>query len=236
MIASVCEDAGLGCPPTQYTTNRNESVNRITQQYCNTDNTHSTWAQLSDRLFTLVMSQQKEVEKAIYRMGEYKFKDNYCHLEVESVQWFKMTPEQRKGVIGKVLKETCIPYESELELPSTSASYLIPSTSGAHLSIPPDKSGIIDPLPADYVLSLWNKAEALLNTPNGVCNAPGMEGAKCVASESGGRPHIVVRGTKGLLQCDQDCLGWKAQRICSHLLAAAESMGCLGEFFEKLQR
>jgi len=175
------------------------------------------------------MSQQKEGEKAIYEMGEYKFKDNYRHLEVESVQWFKMTPQQRKGVIGKVLKETCIPYESELELPSTSASYLIPPTSGAHLSIPPDKSGIIS-LPADYVLSLWNKAEALLNTPNVVCNAPGIEGAKCIDSESGGRPHIVARGTKGLLQCNQDCLGWKAQQIYSHVLAAAKSMGCLGEF------
>ena len=63
MIASVREDAGLGCPPTQYTINRNENVNRITQQYCNTDNAHSTWAQLSDRLFALVMSQRKEVER-----------------------------------------------------------------------------------------------------------------------------------------------------------------------------
>ena len=81
-------------------------------------------------------------------------------------------------------------------------------------------------LPADYISSLWNKVEALLNTSN----APGMKNTKCVASESGGRPHIVARSTKGSLQCDQDCLDWKAQRICSHVLAAAESMGCLAEF------
>ena len=28
------------------------------------------------------------------------------------------------------------------------------------------------------------------------------------------------------------CLGWKSQRICSHVLAAAESMGCLEEFLQ----
>jgi len=107
----------------------------------------------------------------------------------------------------------------------------MPCTSGVHLSMPPDKSDIIS-LATDYILSLWNKAKGLLNTTNGVCNAPGMENTKCVASESGGRPGLVSRSMKGLLQCDQDCLGWKAQRICSHVLAAAESMGSLAEFLK----
>ena len=75
MIASVRQDAGLGYPPTQYTTNRNESINRVVQQYCNTDCTYSMWIQLSNKLYDLIINQQKEVEKAIYGMGEYKFKD-----------------------------------------------------------------------------------------------------------------------------------------------------------------
>lgn len=60
MIASVGKDAGRGCPPT---TNINESINRINLQYCNTDCVPSTWSQLSDKLYSLVVSQQKEVEK-----------------------------------------------------------------------------------------------------------------------------------------------------------------------------
>ena len=43
---------------------------------------------------------------------------------------------------------------------------------------------------------LWKKAERLLTIPNGVCNVPGMNNAKCVASESGEKPHIVVQSRR----------------------------------------
>ena len=78
-----------------------------------------------------------------------------------------------------MLKETCIPYDSELELPSTSGYRQL--VMHVHLPLPPDKSNITS-LPANYATSLWNKVEALLNTPNRVCNAPGMEDVKSVAS------------------------------------------------------
>ena len=35
MIAGVRRDAELSCPPVQYITNRNESMNRIAQEYAN---------------------------------------------------------------------------------------------------------------------------------------------------------------------------------------------------------
>ena len=72
MIASVRQEAGLGNPPAQYTTNKNESINRITQQYCRTDGSYATWIQLSNRLYDLIIDRHKEIEKAIYGMGEYK--------------------------------------------------------------------------------------------------------------------------------------------------------------------
>ena len=232
MIASVRQDAGLGYPPTQYPTNRNKSINRVVQQYCNTDCTYSTWIQLSNKLYDLIINQQKEVEKAINGMGEYKFKDPYRHLEIESAWWFKMTPDQRRNAIQKVLKEKCILYESQNDQPSTST---VSQSGPSHLclSVQPDKSGITT-LSADFILSLWRKAEKILNMPNGICEAPGMTGAKCVASETGGKPHIVIESKRrqGLLNCDDTCLGWKSQRICSHVLAAAESMGCLEEFLQ----
>ena len=47
-------------PPTQYTTNRNDSINRVVQQSCNTDCTYSTWIQLSNKLlYTMKVSRQK---------------------------------------------------------------------------------------------------------------------------------------------------------------------------------
>ena len=50
----------VGYPPTQYTTNRNNSINRVVQQSCNTDCTYSTWIQLSNKLlYTMKVSRQK---------------------------------------------------------------------------------------------------------------------------------------------------------------------------------
>ena len=46
----------------------------------------------------------------------------------------------------------------------------------------------------------------------------------CVASEGGGKPHVVTRCKKGVVVCDEACLGWKSQKMCSHVLAVAETM------------
>lgn len=61
MIAGVRQRAGLGCPPVQYTTNRNESMNKIAQEYA--DYSHSTWVQLANNMYELIMNEQKEVER-----------------------------------------------------------------------------------------------------------------------------------------------------------------------------
>ena len=51
-----------------------------------------------------------------------------------------------------------------------------------------------------------------------------MPGAKCVASESGNRPHIVSKTKKGSLACDDACIAWKSMKFCSHALAVAENI------------
>ena len=83
---------------------------------------------------------------------------------------------------------------------------------------------------SDVLNSMWKRAERFLNDPNGICDAPGMINSKCVASETGGRPHIVTLNKQGLPICDDSCLEWKSQKVCSHVLAAAEVMGSLGRF------
>ena len=103
-----------------------------------------------------------------------------------------MTPHQRKKAAAKVFRENSVMYESPTEQPCSSGSFQ-PAT--FHLSVQPDKSGIT-PLPADMIQLLWKKAERLLTIPNGVCNVPGMNNAKCVASESGEKPHIVVQSRR----------------------------------------
>jgi hypothetical protein len=65
MIASVRTRAGLGSPPGRYTTNRNESINSVVQAF--SDYTKSTWVDVNNKLYELVVGQEKEVERSIFR-------------------------------------------------------------------------------------------------------------------------------------------------------------------------
>ena len=89
MISSVCEAAGLGCPPTtyMYTTNRNVSMNKVAKSHA--DHQRATWVQLKN-MFDLVNDQLQEIEKAVHGTGEYRFKSQYKHLELDSSKWFIM--------------------------------------------------------------------------------------------------------------------------------------------------
>lgn len=60
------------------------------------------------------------------------------------------------------------------------------------------------------------KAEKLLNSPNSACDAPGMVDTKCVASDLGGKPYIVTKSKKGLVSCDDVCIGCKSESLWSH--------------------
>ena len=80
------------------------------------------------------------------------------------------------------------------------------------------------------------KAERLLNSSGSICVAPGMEDGMCVASAPGSKPHIVSKSKKGSLNCDEACLAWKSQRLCSHIVAVAEEKGCLNAFLMSYRR
>ena len=56
----------------------------------------------------------------------------------------------------------------------------------------------------------------------------------CVTSEGGGKPHIC--NNKGIIVCDEACLGWKNQKMCFHVLATSEKMGCLNETIQAYRR
>lgn len=225
MIASVRESAGLGSPPVAYTTNRNESMNNVAKAYA--DYRQSNWVELADNMFDLVNTQFKEVEKAVFCMGEYRFKAAYKSLEVENSKWFLMSSDQRQKHLRRVWGMQSTSFEAEAAAGG--------DTTLKSLSIPPDKSGITT-LSSELLERTWNKAEKLLNTAGSICGAPGMQDAMCVASDSGGKPHIVCKNKKGSFACDEACLAWKSQKLCSHVLAVCEEKECLAEFLTAYRR
>ena len=158
----------------------------VAQEYANYS---PSWVQLANNMYELIMNQTKEAMKAICGMGEFRLRPKYRHLEIESNELFRMTTDQRRKAVTKAFKENSVPYGSPID---QSCSPTSQQPTNFHLSIQPEQSRITS-LPADMILLLWKEAERLLNISNGVCNSPGMTNAKCVASESGEKPHIVIQ-------------------------------------------
>ena len=121
-----------------------------------------------------------------------------------------MSCDQRQRHLKKVRSMQCTPFEADTASSGDGKQ--------RSLSIPPDKSGITT-LSSELLERTWNKAEKLLSTAGSVCGAPGMQDAMRVASESGGKPHIVCKAKEGSFACDEVCLAWKSQKLCSHVLA-----------------
>ena len=86
--------------------NRNESLNKVAKAQANFS--RMSWVQLH---VPAVSDQHKEVERAMYKMGEYQLRESYHHLEVNSARWFKMTPEQRTWHLQKVFGISSIAFD-----------------------------------------------------------------------------------------------------------------------------
>ena len=79
MLRSVRQASGLGNPPHQFYTNDIESINRVIK--CKTDYKTSEWPDFCRVAKELVDEQESEIEKAVIGVGEYKFDDEYVHLQ-----------------------------------------------------------------------------------------------------------------------------------------------------------
>ena len=166
MIHSVRSSAGLGCPPCSYTTNNNESINRVLKEKVSFKK--QEWPEFNLKM--LELEQQDEYSKAVCGCGEYELCDEYKHLEVDYTEWVWMMPEQRKAKIEKVMKQGL--KDSSLPTPCEKSSN--PTT---RLSVEWDCAQITH-LQPNRVADIWKKAEGILSSPNFVVSAAGNASAR----------------------------------------------------------
>ena len=229
MIRSVRSAAGLGHPPRSYTTNNNESINRVLKEKVGYKK--QEWPEFNSKMLELVKEQQEEYSKAVCGCGEYELCDDYKHLEVPYTEWVQMTPEQRKVKIEKVMKHGL--KDSSLFIPCQKSSSRTPGLSVEW------SSAHITHLQPNRVADMWRKAEEILSSPNLVVPAAGNASARQVASTSGGTsgksvtpPHFVYtkKSPSGVeVRCDCPVFH-STPNICQHSLAAAEDMSVLKEY------
>lgn len=77
MLRNVREEAGLGSPPEEFSTNACESINAALKGKFNYKK--SNLPQFLDKLKELIDEQAKEVECAVIKRGKYIFQQEYQH-------------------------------------------------------------------------------------------------------------------------------------------------------------
>ncbi len=237
MISSVRSSAGLGFPPCTYTTNNNESINRVLKDYVG--HKKQEWPEFHCKLHDLVREQEEESKKAVCGCGEYELHDDYKNLEVSHIEWTRMTPEQRNLKVSKMMKQG---------LKATTAhdpAMPTETNSGTkQISVLWNCSNITHLQPC-RIADLWKKAEDILNTPNFVIQAAGNPGARQVASVSNATtsniaipPHFVYSKRFGsVMEVHCDCPIYRSTpNICQHALAAAEDMGIINEYIAWIRK
>ncbi|XP_065891101.1 uncharacterized protein [Dysidea avara] len=81
MLSPVREDAGLGVPPSAFTTNVSESITAMLKRKVNYKK--SELVAFIQHLKELIDEQQRELERAVIRRGKYEFREEYKFLEVD---------------------------------------------------------------------------------------------------------------------------------------------------------
>ena len=84
MIHSARSKANLGNPPPLYTTNNNESINKLLKEKVSYK--QQEWPVFNQKMFELVNDQQEEFSKAVCGCGEYTFTDDYKFVQVSQEQ------------------------------------------------------------------------------------------------------------------------------------------------------
>ena len=123
MRRDIREAAGLGNPPSIYTTNSVESINAELKRKVNYK--ESQWPEFNRHMQQLVESQRDEIVRAISGRGQYRLLPEFQHLSVSVNEWIKMRPEQRR---------ISLQHFQEARLCSTPSAQKSEAASTSHLS------------------------------------------------------------------------------------------------------
>ena len=170
----------------------------------------------------MIIDQWNEIEKAVIGVGEYKFCDEFNHLQLSLTKWLSMTKFQREKYLQKIAK---------LKLQEAKASSLSNPYNSSGLKVS-NSNNIFNicgkqfntqncMLSSDILQNMFMKAEKLVLGTNSICPSPGSLNAKLVESKSGSCPHFVTVKAKHKYACDCDCAMFKCAKICSHTIACA---------------
>ena len=225
------EQAGLGSPPQPYYTNSNEAMNRVIKE--KTQWKKHQWPEFNERMKELVGQQQRDVEKAVLREGEYTLKPQFKELEVsEPGKWWRMNEEQRSQCLKRFNECTV---EEPKSMPAGSRKGK-EKQGKAPVTLTPkaEVASQMLSIPLDSIHGICKKAADLCADATAVAPMPGGRSKdRFVLAGSSVQPHAVtVKGD--LYHCDSRCLHFQSLSLCSQSVMAAHLQEDLATFLQAL--
>ena len=235
MRKDIREAAGLGSPPSIFTTNASEAINSVLKKQVSFKKTQ--WPEFVQQMKQVVDEQQNEIVRSLSGRGRYRLCENVKHFGVSVEQWTKMRPEQRQKIVRR-FHSAAIESNSagSISGPSLAESAVSsdqqPSCSAKCLKVSAEESGI-HTIPLVTLQHIWSKASSLLQGENTITPVPGTDKrARAVLSYHSDTPHIVRPKGNTHYICDSNCPQWVSSKICSHTVAVANYNDSLPQFCE----
>lgn len=239
LIASVTLAAGLS-DGNPYSNNRVESVNKNVKDWVGKTG-HVPMGLLNTKMEQIIKDQRQSFDMAIFSQGQYELCKEFSQHRVERHIWNSMSSAERENAVKKLWESKYIPQKRAVatvvrpdlddKVPSEdrTPSKCTKTLTGDHHLLDVAYSKVhLEGISDDHIADMWNKAETLLNSKD-ICDAPGVNNAKFVKSEKGGRPHFVSISNNGKIVCE-NCAGYNSLQICSHSIAVAQSVSQLSAF------
>ena len=125
MLKPVRQEAGLGNPPEQFSTNASESVNAVLK--AKVDYKRSKLPAFVRKMEELVKDQKSEFELAVISRGKFQIRSAYQSLEIPESTWFNMDTKARETQLNKlhqILPRAC---EQPTKQPECMLAHSIPN-------------------------------------------------------------------------------------------------------------
>ena len=224
-VRSMC---GLGYPPTVYTQNANECMNRIIKadQDPKSSKQHTTLLPYIEKIRSEIKRQHEEQFLGVLGIGQYRLADAFSFLRVKEDNFYRMSDPQKRARKKEFLTVSVSePRRREDQALNT------------ELSVTLKKSGIIS-VPFPVLEAMFNKAATYVQKGNMAWKVPNDENNPHIStfmvhSKSSSNPHKVILTKKSIrVQCDKACVNCSIYNLCSHCLVVAEISGILKSFIQ----
>ena len=212
VLYSIRVEAGLGDPPTEYTTNDVEAGNFVIKHKLEFNPHNPT--DFIKKLKELIDLQFRNEDRAILDKGPYELNGRFKHLAVNHEAFGQMKHKQRVKRI-KVFREAGLESKANLlnvqDPPDGGNGKVSVSAADCQVKL----------VPFPVLETMFNRANKLLAKNDFVIPKPGATDGSYIVAAKMNRVFTVNTGQEGGLHSDKACTN-KTTRICEHVLPVAE--------------